>query len=156
MSRKMMWLAAAIGAAFAAAGCGPASSANADEAAGNEAAAAEAAAPAQPVLGEAVQPTGKVVEIRMVSDANGNRFEPAEVEVHRGDVVRWTLGSGAHNVYFPPEKNPGVSKLPAASDILQLPGQTYELLVGIEHGDYVFECVPHAPLGMVGKIEVED
>ena len=42
------------------------------------------------------------------------------------------------------------------SEFLQLPGQTYELLVALAPGKYFFQCDPHALLGMVGRLEVED
>jgi plastocyanin len=91
----------------------------------------------------------------MVADPKtGGRFEPSAVTAKQGDVVKFTLVSGAHNVHFLPEKNPGVT-LPNASDILQLPGQSYELVIGAKPGTYNFQCDPHAALGMVGTITVQ-
>jgi plastocyanin len=103
----------------------------------------------------AAAPTGKVVTVELYSDANGNYFKPAAFEAHRGDVVRFTLKSGVHNVHFLPDSNAGKSNLPAASDMLQLPDQTFDVPVNLEPGSYYFQCDPHAPLGMTGRMKVE-
>jgi plastocyanin len=100
--------------------------------------------------------TGNVVEIKAITDEKGNRFEPSEVEVRPGDVLRVVLVSGVHNISFPAESNPGAAGLPAPSDMLQLPGQTLDVPIAFAPGEYVFQCDPHAALGMVGKLEVED
>lgn len=100
--------------------------------------------------------TGNVVVVELNSDAAGNYFKPAKFEVHRGDVIRFTLKSGVHNVHFLPDSNAGKSNLPAASDMLQLPDQTLDIPVNFAPGKYYFQCDPHAALGMVGHVEVED
>jgi plastocyanin len=105
--------------------------------------------------GEAATPTGKTVVIELHSDAQGNYFKPAKFEVHRGDVMRFVLKSGVHNVHFLPDSNPGKANLPPASDMLQLPDQTLDIPVNLESGHYYFQCDPHAALGMVGHVEVE-
>lgn len=131
--------------------CGPkdsAKSAGSDAPEESEHTAAPAAAPAKA--------TGKIVTVELNSDANGNYFKPAKFEVHRGDVVRFTLKSGVHNVHFLPDSNAGKSNLPAASDMLQLPDQTYDVPVNFEEGTYYFQCDPHAALGMTGHMKVED
>jgi plastocyanin len=114
-----------------------------------EAEAPSAAAPS-------VAPTGTVVEIKAITDDKGNRFEPNEVEVKQGDVLRVVLVSGVHNISFPAEKNPGAVGLPGPSELLQLPGQTLDVPINFAPGDYAFQCDPHAALGMTGKLEVED
>lgn len=103
-----------------------------------------------------VKPTGKTIVVELYSDEKGNYFKPAKFEVHRGDKVVFTLASGVHNIHFLPDSNRGKPWLPPASDMLQLPGQTYELLVAMAPGKYFFQCDPHALLGMVGRLEVED
>ena len=103
----------------------------------------------------AVAPTGKIITIEMISDANGNRFVPAEVEAHRGDVLRFSVTVGVHNVNFLADSNAGVPNLPAASDMLQLPGQTFDVPVNFAAGKtYYFQCTPHALLGMQGHLKV--
>jgi plastocyanin len=101
-------------------------------------------------------PTGTVIEIKAITDDQGNRFEPADIEAKPGDVLRIVLVTGVHNISFPAEKNPGAQGLPAPSDMLQLPGQTHDVPITFAPGDYAFQCDPHAALGMVGKLEVED
>jgi plastocyanin len=104
----------------------------------------------------AVTPTGKTVTVELNSDEKGNYFKPATFEVHRGDVVRFTLKSGVHNVHFLPDSNAGKSGLPPASDMLQLPDQTLDIPVNFAEGTYYFQCDPHAALGMMGHMKVED
>lgn len=102
-----------------------------------------------------VAPTGRVIPIEMVSDEKGNYFSPHQIEAHRGDVLRFTLGTGVHNVHFLPDSNPGKSGLPAAGDLLQIPGQTWDFPITLEKGHYYFQCDPHAVLGMTARLEVE-
>jgi plastocyanin len=113
--------------------------------------AAPTAAPAA-----SVKPTGRVIVVELYSDEKGNYFKPAKFEAHRGDLVRFTLKSGVHNVHFLPDSNPGAQGLPAASEFLQLPDQTWDYVVSLGHGKYYFQCDPHALLGMTGRLEVED
>lgn len=103
----------------------------------------------------AVTPTGKVITVQLISDAKGNYFDPKTIEANRGDVVRFTLKNGVHNVHFLPDSNPGKAGLPPASDFLQLPGQTFDLTVAFEPGTYYFQCDPHALLGMQGHLTVK-
>ena len=128
----------------------------AKEEAGTAEDAAPAAAAAPAPGGEVTPgPGGKVIEIGMVTDDKGNYFEPKEVEARPGDVLRFVLRSGVHNVHFVADSNPGKQGLPPASEMLQLPGQTYDFAVPAVEGHYYFQCDPHALLGMVGKLEVE-
>ena len=102
-------------------------------------------------------PGRKVVTVEMLTDDQGNNiFRPAEFEVHRGDVIRYTLVSGVHNVNFVADSNPGKVGLPPAGPMLQLPGQTHDIKVTWAPGHYYFHCDPHALLGMKGRLEVED
>ena len=123
------------------------------QAADRSASAASGTAPSGAAAGGAT-PTGKIVVVEMISDAAGNYFKPADVEVHRGDVIRFTLRIGVHSVHFLPDSNAGKSNLPPVSDLLQLPGQTYDLPVNFEPGTYYFQCDPHVALGMKGHVHV--
>jgi plastocyanin len=99
----------------------------------------------------------KVITIEMSTDEKGvNKFSPANFEAHRGDVLRFTLVIGVHNVNFLPDSNPPGVPLPPASALLQLPGQTVDVKVTWPAGKYYFQCDPHALLGMIGRVEVED
>lgn len=100
-------------------------------------------------------PTGTVIEVKMVTDGAGNYFEPADLTVKPGDVVRFVLDSGVHNVSFPAAENAGARDLPEASPYLQLPGQTWDLVVDMAPGTYQYQCDPHALLGMVGTLTVQ-
>jgi plastocyanin len=99
----------------------------------------------------------KVITIEMTTDEKGNnKFTPNDFEVHRGDVLRFTLVTGVHNVHFLADSNPPRVPLPAASALLQLPGQTVDIKVTWPEGRYYFQCDPHALLGMIGHVKVED
>jgi Plastocyanin len=100
-------------------------------------------------------PGGKVITIELISDEKSNRFSPNEIEAHQGDVLRYTLKVGVHNVDFLPDSNPGKAGLPKASDMLQLPGQTFDVAVNFAPGTYYFQCDPHSLLGMHGHVKVE-
>jgi len=116
---------------------------------------ADSAAAGAPSAAPAVTPTGKVITVQLATDAKGNYFEPNQIEAQRGDVIRFTLKTGVHNVHFLPDSNPGRKNLPPASEFLQLPGQTWDLTVAFEPGSYYFQCDPHALLGMVGRLQVK-
>lgn len=113
-------------------------------------------APAAAPAAAAPAPTGTVIEIRAITDDKGNYFEPNHIEAKRGDVLRVVNVSGVHNVHFLPDSNPSGADLPPASEMLGLPGQTVEIPVTMAPGEYYFQCDPHALLGMVGELEVED
>jgi plastocyanin len=100
--------------------------------------------------------SGDTVIVEMHSDATGNYYKPSEIEAEPGDVVRFVLKSGVHNVNFLPDSNEIKTGLPSPSDMLQIPDQTYDLVVTMRPGHYYFQCDPHAALGMKGRLEVED
>lgn len=121
-----------------------------DKPAGDEAASSASATSSGPAAG------GKTIEVKLITDDAGSRFEPNKLEAHQGDVIKFVLQVGVHNVHFLPDSNPGKANLPPASDMLQLPGQTYELPITLKPGHYYFQCDPHAALGMIAHLEVED
>ena len=123
---------------------------------GGDKPAGDQSAPATAATSGAPAPGGKIRVVKLITDGTSNRFEPNEIEAHKGDVIRFTLGVGVHNVHFLPDSNPGKSGLPPASEMLQLPGQTYDLPVTFAEGKYYFQCDPHALLGMTGHLKVED
>jgi plastocyanin len=138
-------LAASLGfaALLVSAGCASDSSAATD---GSPAAAANSSK-------SKVTPTGVVHEVRMLS-GRGELFEPAELTVKQGDLVRFVLGAGVHNASFPKDQNPSGIELPEATPYLQIPGQAHDMLVELPAGEYNFHCDPHAALGMIGKLTV--
>jgi plastocyanin len=99
---------------------------------------------------------GQIITVQMITDDKGNRFEPAEISAKRGDVIRYTLQAGVHNVHFLADSNAGRSGFPTQpSELLQLPGQTQDVKVTFASGKYFFQCDPHAALGMVGHVNVQ-
>ena len=112
--------------------------------------------------------TGQTVEIRMIGDGEGYRFEPAEVTIRQGDGVKFIMTSGGpHNVAF---EAAGLSAEAKAQLLLNMPEQTGELsgrilldadetylisFAGMPAGTYEFHCLPHRLMNMKGKIIVE-
>jgi plastocyanin len=115
------------------------------------------ATPASPAGGPYTpDPGGKVITVELITDGVGNYYKPAEITAKRGDVVRYTLKVGVHNVHFLPDSNAGKSGYPQGpSELLQLPGQTYDVKVSFDPGTYYFQCDPHAALGMKGHLIVQ-
>lgn len=102
-----------------------------------------------------VTPTGTVVEVLMVS-GRGELFDPGHVTVKRGDVLRFKLEMGVHNASWPAAENPSGVSLPETTPYMQIPGQTHDVLIDMPAGEYTYHCDPHAVLGMIGKLTVED
>jgi len=101
-------------------------------------------------------PAGKVITVELYGDGNGKYFKPAEIHARRGDVIRYTLKVGVHNVHFLPDSNAGRHGYPtSASDFLQVPGQTCDVLVLPCARTYYFQCDPQSALGMKGHLIVE-
>ena len=127
--------------------------------AGSETASATATAgtPAAGGLTQLTPDAGRqVIEVKMITDGTSNRFEPADFEAGKGDVIRYTLESGVHNVHFLPDSNANAQGLSTApGDYLQLPGQTWDVKVDWQPGSYFYQCDPHAALGMVGRVTVK-
>ena len=118
--------------------------------------AAATAAPAVSTGSETPCPTCKVIEITMTSNEKGNFFAPNKIDAHKGDVLRFNVNVGVHNVDFLPDSNPGKTGLPPQSPMLQLPGQTWDIKLSFGTGTFYFQCLPHALLGMQGHVKVED
>lgn len=139
----------------------------ADQAAAPAPAAAPSATPATP--GTAAPITGKTVEVKMVGDAAGYRFEPAHVDIKTGDAVKFVVVSmGPHNVAFDAAKIPadvkaqldanfGADKMAELSSGLKMnPGDAITISFGgIKPGTYEFNCTPHLAMGMKGSVTVK-
>lgn len=109
-----------------------------------------------PSAGNAPAPTGNVITIEMITDETGNYFKPRDITAKPGDVLKFVLVAGVHNVHFLPDSNPGAQGLPAATTFAQLPQQALEVPVTMAAGaTYYFQCDPHAALGMTGHVKVE-
>jgi plastocyanin len=135
------------------AGCGGEQKPASEQASSPAAAAAAPAASGGPLTPD---PGGKIITVELYTNGEGNYFKPAEIHAKRGDVVRYTLKVGVHNIHFLADSNSGRSGYPQApSDLLQLPGQTWDIAVKMPAGTYFFQCDPHAALGMKGHLIVE-
>jgi plastocyanin len=99
--------------------------------------------------------TGRTIVVTMTTDEKGSYFDPTTIEASPGDVIRFTLKSGVHNVSFPDSINTIKEGLPKSSDFLQIPGQEYDLPVSMRPGTYQFHCDPHAALGMKATLIVK-
>ena len=129
--------------------------------------AAPAAAPA--AAGTMAPITGKTVEVKMIGDAKGYRFEPANITVSAGDGIKFTTVSGGpHNVAFDPatipadqkgqlDANMGTDKMGELSSGLKTnPGESVTIsFANIKPGKYPFHCTPHLAMGMKGEITVQ-
>lgn len=101
----------------------------------------------------------QVVEVKMLDDGGKMRFEPATVQVRRGDVVRFVQGGTMpHNVQFVRNRAPAGVDLGDAwtGPILAKPGEVYEVPIDdrFQDGEYGYLCTPHAAMGMKGVIRV--
>jgi len=125
-----------------------------------------AAAPA--AAGAAAPITGTTVEVKMVGDEKGYRFEPADIKVKAGDGIKFIMVSGGpHNVAFDPATIPADVKpqlsanMPnqqgeLSSPLLTNPNDSYIIsLANVKPGSYPFHCTPHLAMGMKGTITVQ-
>jgi plastocyanin len=113
--------------------------------------------------------TGKTHEVKMLGDAKGYRFEPANVTVKQGDGIKFVVvGGGPHNVAFDPatipadvkgqlDANMGTDKMGELSSNMKMnPGESVTVSFGnIKPGQYPFHCTPHLALNMKGVITVQ-
>ena len=113
--------------------------------------------------------TGKTHEVKMVGDAKGYRFEPANVTVKQGDGIKFVVVSGGpHNVAFDPatipadvkgqlDANMGTDKMGELSSNMKMnAGESVTVSFGnIKPGQYPFHCTPHLALNMKGVITVQ-
>ena len=115
----------------------------------------------------AVPATGTIHEVRMVGDANGYRYEPANITVKPGDGIKFIMVSmGPHNVAFDPATIPADQKdqlfanmpnsLDGNSPMFMNANEEWILSLGnIKPGKYPFHCTPHLAMNMKGEITVQ-
>ncbi len=113
--------------------------------------------------------TGTTHEVKMLGDAKGYRFEPANITVKQGDGIKFVVVSGGpHNVAFDPasipadvksqlDANMGSDKMGELSSNMKMnPGDAVTIsFAKIKPGQYPYHCVPHLALGMKGVITVQ-
>ncbi len=113
--------------------------------------------------------TGTTHEVRMLGDAKGYRFEPANITVKQGDGIKWVMISGGpHNVAFdvatvPADVKPqldanmGTDKMGELSSNMKMnPGESITVsFANIKAGKYPYTCVPHLAMNMKGVVTVQ-
>ena len=133
-----------------------------------QAPATDAAAPAPAPAGgdvAAAPVTGTVHVSNMVGDANGYRFEPAELTVKQGDGVKFVMVSmPPHNAAFEnvppavaPQLNANIPEKMGDLSTKMMMNQNEEVTVSfanIPPGKYDFICTPHLAMGMRGSVTV--
>jgi plastocyanin len=113
--------------------------------------------------------TGTTHEVKMIGDAKGYRFEPANITVKQGDGIKFiNVVGGPHNVAFDPatipadvrpqlDANMGSDKMGELSSNMKMnPNETITIsFANIKAGQYPFHCMPHLAMGMKGVITVQ-
>jgi plastocyanin len=112
--------------------------------------------------------TGTTHVVRMLGDAQGYRFDPANITVKQGDGIRFEMVSGGpHNVAFNPAEIPADVKpqlsanMPNQMTELSSPmfmnaGESYTMsFANIKPGSYNYHCTPHLAMNMRGVVTVQ-
>jgi plastocyanin len=157
---KMRMTSMVAGLAVVLAACGGEKKTQEQPAAGESAGAAPAAA--------APAATGKTHDVNMVLDGSKYKYDPDNLTIQSGDVVRYHNKSGGpHNVSFWSDSIPGGAAdvlkknmpdqmAPLEGPLLTEPDAVYQVsFAGAPKGDYKFYCLPHLALGMRGKLTVQ-
>jgi plastocyanin len=116
----------------------------------------------------AQQATGQTHTVRMVGDAQGYRYEPANITIKRGDAVKWVMVSGGpHNVQFDANGIPSGAQAqlsanmpnqatPLGSPMMMNPNEDYTVpFAGVPAGTYNYTCTPHLAMNMKGTVTVQ-
>jgi plastocyanin len=150
--------------------CGGGDNANAGATTGATTGAAATPAPGVPAGGGsgAQAATGQTHTVRMVGDAQGYRFEPANITVKQGDAVKWVMVSGGpHNVQFDAAGIPSGAQgqltanmpnqaTPLGSPMMMNPNEEYTVsFAGVPAGAYNYVCTPHLAMNMKGVVTVQ-
>jgi manganese oxidase len=103
---------------------------------------------------------GRTHVVAMVEDGAEMRFEPARLEVRRGDVIRFVQeGAIPHNVQFVRNTAPEGVELEElwSGPYLSKKGEVYEIVIDERFGDgeYDYVCTPHIAMGMTGTLVVD-
>lgn len=112
--------------------------------------------------------SGASHDVNMIFDGSAYKFDPAQLTVKAGDVVRFHNKSGGpHNVQFYPDSIPqgaaaildaGMSDRigPLAGPLIAEPNAVYQVSFAKAPGGlYKYFCLPHQALGMVAEITVQ-
>lgn len=124
--------------------------------------------PPQAPAANAPAGTGKTHDVNMMLDGSKYKYDPDNLTIKSGDVIRFHNKSGGpHNVSFWPDSIPAgaaaILKKTMPNQMADLEGPlltepdvSYEVsFAGAPKGEYKFYCLPHLALGMRGKLKVE-
>ena len=123
--------------------------------------------PAPTGAATAAAATGTIHEVRMVGDATGYRFEPANITVKAGDGIKFiNVSGGPHNVAFDAATIPADVKdqlwanmpnsMDGSSPMFVTPNEEWTLSLGnLKAGKYPFHCTPHLAMNMKGEITIQ-
>ncbi len=112
--------------------------------------------------------TGATHDVNMVLEGSKYTYQPAELTIKVGDVIRFhNVSGGPHNVSFWGDSIPKGAEgplkagmpdqmAPLEGPLLTEPNATYQVtFAGVPAGEYKFYCLPHLALGMKGKLTVQ-
>jgi plastocyanin len=112
--------------------------------------------------------TGKTHDVKMVLEGSKYKFDPENLTIKSGDVVRYhNTSGGPHNVSFWADsipsgaadalkKNMPNQMAPLEGPLLTEPNAVYEVsFAGTPKGEYKYYCLPHLALGMKAKLTVQ-
>jgi plastocyanin len=135
---------------------------------------AGASAPAATGTATPLPITGKTVEVKMIGDEKGYRFEPASLTIKVGDGIKFiNVTGGPHNLAFNTEPEASKAQLDAnmpaqtgagpsaklgelSGPLLTAANDTYTVsFAGLKPGVYDFNCTPHLALNMKGQVTVQ-
>ena len=140
------------------------------DSAATAAAPAAGAAATTPAAGAvaAAPATGQTHEVKMIGDATGYKFEPANITVKQGDAIKFVMVSGGpHNVAFQNVTDaaakaqldanmPGQKLGELSGPFVMQPNEAYTIsFAKVPPGKYDFICTPHAAMNMKGSITVQ-
>ena len=148
--------------------CGGEKKAEAPPAATTPAPASTAPAAGTATAGTSMPITGKTIEVKMIGDAKGYRFEPANITAKIGDGIKFINEvGGPHNVAFNAaavpadakaqlDANFGTDRMGELSSGLKMDPGTFFLLSlgGLKPGKYEFNCTPHLAMNMKGTLTI--
>ncbi|MEO5816584.1 MAG: plastocyanin/azurin family copper-binding protein [Gemmatimonadaceae bacterium] len=111
--------------------------------------------------------TGTTHEVKMIGDATGYKYVPADITLKQGDAIKFIMVSGGpHNVAFQGITDPatkaqldanmsGAKMGELSSPMLMQPNEAYTIsFANVPAGKYDFICTPHAAMNMKGSVTV--
>jgi len=165
---RFLGFAMVTGAAIVLGACGGDGAAKDEAAAAADSAVTAATTIPQAPAATGAQITGATVEVKMIGDGQGYRFEPAEITLKAGDGIKFTMVSGGpHNVAFDPATISAEAKAALATNMpeqqgelsgkmLLNAGESYTVsFANVPAGTYDFHCTPHLAMNMKGKVTVQ-